>query len=52
MANAFNTPYFGDPIGVSFLTTDSIVPDGARVGEIQSLRNPMRIIQLGLKLYF
>jgi hypothetical protein len=52
MANAFNTPYFGDPIGVSFLAADSIIPDGARAGEIQSLRTPMRIIQLGLKLYF
>jgi hypothetical protein len=50
--NAFNTPQFGQPNGISFATNDSIVPDGARVGEIRSLRQPMRIFQFGLKLYF
>jgi hypothetical protein len=50
--NLFNTPFFGDPNGISFTTNDSIVPDGARMGEIQSLRTPMRIIQFGLKLFF
>ncbi len=50
--NAFNTPYFGTPIGIGFSTNDSIVPDAARMGEIRSLRTPMRIIQFGLKLFF
>ena len=50
--NALNTPYFGQPNGVSFQTVDSIVPDGPRDGEIRSLRTPMRIIQFGLKLRF
>jgi len=50
--NAFNTPYFGTPIGISFTRTESIVPDGPRMGEIRSLRTSMRIIQFGLKLFF
>jgi hypothetical protein len=50
--NALNTPYFGEPNGISFATANSIVPDGTRMGEVRSLRNPMRIIQFGLKLFF
>jgi hypothetical protein len=50
--NAFNHPYFGSPNGIGFATTNSIVPDGTRMGEIRGLRTPMRIIQFGLKLYF
>jgi hypothetical protein len=50
--NAFNTPHFGRPNGLSWLGLDSIVPDAPRVGEIRSLRTPMRIYQFGLKLYF
>lgn len=50
--NAFNTPYFGTPNGISFTTNDSIVPNGPRMGEIRSLRTSMRIIQFGLKLFF
>ncbi|HKG97899.1 MAG TPA: TonB-dependent receptor [Pyrinomonadaceae bacterium] len=50
--NAFNTPQFGVPNGISFNSNDSIIPDGPRVGEIRSLRQPMRIFQFGLKLYF
>ncbi|MFN0169816.1 MAG: TonB-dependent receptor domain-containing protein [Bryobacteraceae bacterium] len=50
--NAFNTPMFGQPNGISFATLDSIVPDGPRDGEIRSLRQPMRIIQFGAKIYF
>src|SRR5205814_173785 len=50
--NSFNSPQFGVPNGLSFLTLDSLVPDGPRVGEIRSLRQPMRIMQMGLKLYF
>ncbi len=50
--NAFNTPYFGDPNGIGFATTNSIAPDSTRMGEIRGLRTPMRILQFGLKLYF
>ena len=50
--NAFNTPYFGDPNNIGFATVNSIVPDSPRVGEVRGLRNPMRIIQFGLKLHF
>jgi hypothetical protein len=50
--NAFNTPYFGDPNNIGFASSNSLVPDSPRVGEVRSLRNPMRIIQFGLKLFF
>jgi hypothetical protein len=50
--NAFNTPQFGRPNGLSYASLDSLVPDGPRVGEIRSLRQFMRIYQMGLKLYF
>ena len=50
--NAFNTPYFGAPNGIGFTSNTSLTPDGTRMGEIRSLRTPMRIIQFGLKLYF
>ncbi len=50
--NAFNTPQFGQPNGLTFSSLSSIVPDGPRDGEIRGLRLPMRIIQFGLKLYF
>jgi outer membrane receptor protein involved in Fe transport len=50
--NALNTPYFGDPTGLSYVGINSVVPDGSQIGQILSLRQPMRIIQLGLKLSF
>jgi hypothetical protein len=50
--NAFNTPQFGRPTGIGFTTLDSIIPDGVRQAEIRSLRSPMRIFQMGLKVYF
>jgi len=50
--NAFNTPYFNAPGGLSFSSTNAIKPDGARVGEIRSTRQDMRVIQFGLKLSF
>jgi hypothetical protein len=50
--NAFNTPFFGDPNQIGFATINSVVPDGTRMGEVRSLRTPMRIIQFGLKLFF
>ena len=50
--NAFNTPFFGDPGGISFSSATQLTPNGPRDGEIRGLRNPMRIIQFGLKLSF
>jgi len=50
--NSTNTPYFGDPNGIGFATINSVVPDAARMGEIRSLRTPMRIMQMGLKFFF
>jgi hypothetical protein len=50
--NAFNTPYFFNPNNIGFTGIDQITPNGPRMGEVRSLRNPMRIMQLGLKFYF
>lgn len=50
--NAFNTPQFGRPNNLAWASLDSIIPDAPRVGEIRRLRQPMRVIQFGLKLYF
>lgn len=50
--NALNTPYFGAPNNLGFVSATSVVPDGPRVGEIRGLRAAMRIVQFGLKLYF
>jgi len=50
--NTFNTPQFGQPNGLSYVGIESVIPDGPRVGENRSLRQPMRIFQFGLKLYF
>jgi hypothetical protein len=52
MFNATNTPYFGNPVGLGFSSIDTIVPDGARQGEIRSLQTDMRTIQLALKFFF
>jgi len=37
---------------LGYATNDSIIPDAPRTGEIRSLRQPMRLFQFGLKLYF
>jgi len=51
--NAFNTPQFGAPNRSGlWVSLDAVLPDAPRIGEIRSLRLPMRIFQLGLKLYF
>lgn len=50
--NVTNTPYFGEPNGIGFSGQATVVPDGPRMGEIRSVRTPMRIMQLGLKLQF
>ena len=48
--NAFNTPFFGTPNGISFATNNSIKPDGSLMGQIQTLATPMRTVQIGMKL--
>ncbi len=50
--NFFNTPQFGQPNGISWSSLDAVVPDGVRDAEIRSLRQSMRTIQFGIKLYF
>jgi len=50
--NSTNTPFYGDPGGISFSNVNQLTPDGARMGESRSLRTPMRIMQFGLKLMF
>ena len=50
--NTFNTPPFGEPNNIGFATPNSVIPDAPRMGEIRSLRLPMRIVQFGMKLYF
>ena len=50
--NAFNTPWFGTPRNIGFVSQDAIVPDASRMGEVRGLRSDMRIIQFGLKLHF
>ena len=50
--NATNSPHFGQPIGIGFVSPNAVVPDAPQQGEIRSLVSPMRILQLGLKLYF
>ena len=50
--NGFNTPYFGQPNNLGFVSLNSITPDAPRVGEIRSLRASMRVMQFGLKFSF
>ena len=50
--NFFNTPWFGNPGGISFSSPSQIVPNGTRDGEIRSIQTSMRQQQFGLKLRF
>ncbi|MFN7920006.1 MAG: carboxypeptidase-like regulatory domain-containing protein [Bryobacteraceae bacterium] len=50
--NFFNTPWFGNPNGVSFSSPSQITPNGTRDGEIRGLTTSMRQQQFGLKLRF
>jgi hypothetical protein len=50
--NATNTPYFGSPGRIGFSSTNTLVSDGSRSGEIRSTRTPMRIQQIALKFFF
>jgi len=50
--NAFNTPYFGQPTNIGFVSNQSIVPDAPNQGQITNLRGSMRVIQFGLKVIY
>jgi hypothetical protein len=50
--DAFNTPYFGQPNGISFQTVDSVTPDGPRDGEIRGLRSPCASFSLDSRFVF
>ena len=52
MFNITNTPYVGKPPALGFSSIHTLVPDGARQGEIRSLQTDMRTIQLALKFFF
>jgi hypothetical protein len=50
--NALNTPFFGQPNNLGFVSAASVTPDAPRVGEIRSLRGAMRVMQFGVKFSF
>ncbi len=50
--NLSNTPYFGQPNNIGFVSPNSVTPDAPRVGEIRGLRASMRVMQFGLKVSF
>ena len=50
--NFTNTPWFGNPNGVSFSSPTQITPNGTRDGEIRTIQTPMRRMQFGLKFRF
>ena len=50
--NFTNTPWFGNPGGISFSNANQITPNGTRDGEIRSIQTPMRRMQFGLKFRF
>jgi hypothetical protein len=50
--NTTNTPHFGQPIGIGFVSPDTVVPDAPQQGQIRSLFSPMRPMQVAIKLYF
>jgi hypothetical protein len=50
--NAFNTPQFGNPNGLSWVSSNSVTPDGPTVGTITTDIIPNRQIQFALKLLF
>lgn len=50
--NFTNTPWFGNPNGVSFSNANQITPNGTRDGEIRSIQTPMRRMQFAIKFRF
>jgi hypothetical protein len=50
--NALNTPWFGNPNGISFSNANQITPNGSRDGEIRSIQSAMRRMQFALKVRF
>ena len=43
--NALNTPGFGPPNNIGYLSNSSVTPDDPRVDEIRSLSLPVRLTQ-------
>jgi hypothetical protein len=50
--NSTNSPHFGAPVGIGFVSPVAVKPDGPNQGQILNLLSPMRTLQLGLKIYF
>ena len=50
--NTLNTPGFGAPNNIGYLSNSSVTPDAPRVGEIRNLSCPMRLTQFGMTLCF
>ena len=50
--NSTNSPHFGAPVGIGFVSPSAVKPDGPNQGQILNLLSPMRTLQLGLKIYF
>jgi hypothetical protein len=50
--NITNTPWFGNPNGISFSNASQLVSNGSRDGEIRSIQGAMRKMQFALKYMF
>jgi hypothetical protein len=50
--NLTNTPWFGNPNGISFSNASQLVSNGSRDGEIRSTQGSMRRMQFALKFRF
>ena len=50
--NATNSPHFGAPVGIGFVSPNAVAPDAPQQGQILNLQSPMRTMQVGLKVYF
>jgi hypothetical protein len=50
--NLTNTPWYGNPNGISFSSAGQLVSNGSRDGEIRSTQTAMRRMQFALKFRF
>jgi len=50
--NITNTPWYGNPNGISFSNASQLVSNGSRDGEIRSIQGGMRKMQFALKFRF
>ena len=48
--NAFNTPYFGTPNGLSYVGINSVVPDGPAIGQMNRLDSVNAYHPVGVEL--